>query len=329
MINNRGIIKTKKPGVATITVTANSEVFDTCYITVVKITNYDSTDGLLRNQISALAVDSNGNLWCATRNGASKFDGTKWKSFTQVDGLIDNRINTIEVDPKNNLWFGTESGVSKFNNVNWKSYTIDDGLCNNTVRNITFDNRGNTWFGTSGGLSIFNDTSWFTYTLRNGLLGTHENIVGIQIDNLSGDAWVATYDAVSIYKNNTWSGYYGSSLPTGSTTIYNIALDNYNNKWLCTIDGFFELLGGNWVEQMNDTNFYLSYAHDILFCKNKNIWFTTRDGIFKYNGRYISSFVGLNKTLINKTEIVDIALDREENIWIAKTFEGIFKLETK
>ena len=33
--------------------------------------------------------------------------------------------------------------------------------------------------------------------------------------------------------------------------------------------------------------------------------------------------------MINKTEVDRIAIDRDDNIWIGKTFEGAFKLVTK
>ncbi len=62
------------------------------------------------------------------KSGISRFDGTRWKSFTARDGLIDNITSAIRAQPDGSVWIGTSKGVSHFDGANWVSYTTADGL---------------------------------------------------------------------------------------------------------------------------------------------------------------------------------------------------------
>lgn len=327
-INNSGVLTAIKPGETLITVNPDgNNISDTCFVTVVNIINYTTSDGLLSNSVSTIATDSIGNTWFGTYKGVSKFDGTTWTSFTESDGLVNNGINCIVIDAQNNIWFGTQGGVSKFDGTNWTSYTTSNGLANDRVDAIVFDNMGNKWFGTYNGLSKFDGINWTTFTTSNGLIGSENWVFDLVVDKINNNIWAITWDGVSIYDGISWSDY--SHYEHLTSTIYGISIDRYNNKWLATIDGIFKFNGTNWVKQFNNSDYLLSYAHEILFDKHDFIWFTTREGIYKYDGKNISTFTGDNYTMINKTEIRNINIDNKENIWIAKTFEGVYKLETK
>lgn len=62
---------------------------------------------------------------------------------------------------------------------------------------------------------------------------------------------------------------------------------------------------------------------------NNNSWIKTSREIFKFDGKSLYTFKGRNAEIVCSTEIGDIWIDNNQNIWIAKTFEGVFKLETK
>lgn len=328
IISNSGVVTALNPGKALIIVNPDGEsISDTCSVSAVNIINYTTSDGLKSNSVGTIAIDSLGNTWFGTDNGVSKFDGTGWTSFTESDGLVNNGINCIAIDDQNNIWFGTQGGISKFDGTSWTSYTSSNGLANNRVDAIAFDNLGNKWFGTYNGLSKFDGVNWTTYTTSNGLIGYENWVFGIVVDKVNNNIWAITWDGVSIYNGTSWSDY--SHYAHLTSTIYGISIDRYNNKWLATIDGIFKFNGSNWVKQFNSSGYLLSYAHEIIFDKQDNIWFTTMNGIFKYDGKNISTFTGNNYTMINKTEIRKITIDSKENIWIAKTFEGVYKLETK
>jgi len=71
-------------------------------------------NGLLRNSIRDVAVDSSNNVWVnyASLLGVSKFNGHTFTHFNQQDGLAHNQVWDIFVDKNGNIWFATIGGVS-------------------------------------------------------------------------------------------------------------------------------------------------------------------------------------------------------------------------
>jgi len=78
---------------------------------------YTIGNGLVDNDVNAIAIDSQGNIWVGTMGGVSKFDGTNWTHYTRTNtsnGLVCDSVWAIEIDSQGNKWFGTTGGISKF-----------------------------------------------------------------------------------------------------------------------------------------------------------------------------------------------------------------------
>ena len=76
--------------------------------------SYTWEDGLLRNDISQIAIDSSYNIWFSYSGGfgISKFDGYNFSHYDYHDGLAHNTVYDIYVDDKGDIWFATKRGVS-------------------------------------------------------------------------------------------------------------------------------------------------------------------------------------------------------------------------
>jgi ligand-binding sensor domain-containing protein len=85
-------------------------------------TSYTTNDGLVNNEVLAVAGDSDGNIWFGTKGGVSKFANSAWTSYKETDGLAGNTVYAIAVDTDGSLWFGTDKGVSHYTSGNWVSY---------------------------------------------------------------------------------------------------------------------------------------------------------------------------------------------------------------
>jgi serine phosphatase RsbU (regulator of sigma subunit)/ligand-binding sensor domain-containing protein len=108
-------------------------------------------------------TDSAGNIWLATSDGAIKYDGKKFTTYTTEQGLLVNDILDVLEDDRGNIWFATwGGGVALYNGENFQAITTKDGLIHNNVRKILQDNNGNIWFATDGGIT--------KYTLRLNIL---------------------------------------------------------------------------------------------------------------------------------------------------------------
>ena len=129
-----------------------NEVDDTPSLTWTK---YTTNDGLLNNNIHAIAIDTSDDIWVGTDYGVSKFDGVNWtKHATETEWLVaGSPILSANIDTKGNLWFGSNGwGISVFDGVKWTTYTKVNGLDIDPVHAIAIDSKGNKWFGTSTGL---------------------------------------------------------------------------------------------------------------------------------------------------------------------------------
>jgi ligand-binding sensor domain-containing protein len=111
---------------------------------------YGRSDALAT--VNEIVCDREGNLWFATANGVSRWNGTAWKHFTRSDGLPDSVINCAALDSTGAVWFGTNGGAARYDGQEWRIFTVADGLPNNGVRGIEIDNDGRTWFYTIMGV---------------------------------------------------------------------------------------------------------------------------------------------------------------------------------
>lgn len=136
----------------------------------------------------AIAVDKQSNIWCGTRVGVFKFNGTDWNHYTKENtssGLCGNWVREINVDASGNVWFGCldkdpatgywiEGGLSKFTGTTWSNYKPSGGgLTNGYVSAIAFKD-SDVWVGTGfcgqyggNGLYKFNGSSWTNYVNDN------------------------------------------------------------------------------------------------------------------------------------------------------------------
>jgi len=80
----------------------------------VKWHSYTYKDGLLRNDLGEVAVDSSNNIWFSYAGGfgVCRFDGHAFLNFDYQDGLAHNTVYDIYVDDKGDIWFATKRGVS-------------------------------------------------------------------------------------------------------------------------------------------------------------------------------------------------------------------------
>jgi ligand-binding sensor domain-containing protein len=102
--------------------------------------------------VSAMFEDRNGDLWFGTDGeGAHKWDGESFTSFTTKDGLGGNMVRSIRGDRDGRIWIGSDGGgVSRLDGDEWRTFTTKDGLSGDRVWEILEDSAGNMWFSTLG-----------------------------------------------------------------------------------------------------------------------------------------------------------------------------------
>lgn len=81
----------------------------------------------------------------------SRFDGTRWTSYTTSDGLAGNVVFSIAQDKEGVFWFGTDRGLTRYDGKSWRTYTRQDGLINDNVYALAATPDGEVWAGSRGG----------------------------------------------------------------------------------------------------------------------------------------------------------------------------------
>ncbi len=194
----------------------------------------------------------------------------KWMSF------YGNKVNSI-AEQGNFLWLGNNKLLIRFNKLSKEKDIYDLGKLNITANNITkiaIDKNGDKWIGTDGsGIIKYNGVSYVKYDNTNTQLPS--NIIHDIV--FSNDTiFVGTDNGLYIRFNLTEIIFNTSNTPFSDNIIKNIAIDKYNNKWICTGFGTYVFNNQNWITKSIMNNLYFGSAQAIAF-EADTAWLATSD----------------------------------------------------
>lgn len=133
--------------------------------------------------------DREGNMWFGTDGeGARKYDGQSFTTYTTKDGLAGNMVRCILGDRQGRIWLGADSGgVSLFDGKSFRNFTSQDGLGNDRVYTILEDRAGNLWFSTlAAGVTRYDGKSFTVFRQLADLPRTH---VQSMLQDKDGTLW--------------------------------------------------------------------------------------------------------------------------------------------
>ena len=277
--------------------------------------DYNDSNSLIDNKISAIAEDSSGNLWIGTMDkGLSVYDKStgKFLSFTVEENehrLPTNNIRSLYIDNYDNVWVGTENfGILK---ITPEKEVIVYRTRNRNLSEITFiktifqDRKNNIWFGTwAGNLYLY--------------------------DQQKDD-----FNAVEIFPNG--------ALDVPINSIYE---DNKGRFWLGTWGGGLYIAEGsvsNGFEITNHLYLHKDFLHnntiplagDIIFSIAKGaegvIWVGTNNGIalFDVDDLYNPTLIKANantRFAPDNSQISKVYADDEGLLWLGTKGSGIHKV---
>jgi ligand-binding sensor domain-containing protein len=291
--------------------------------------------------IMVVYQDNKNNYWFGSwETGIYKYDGKTLVNYSTKHGLLSNRIDEIQEDNSGNIYFVSchpKSVVFRYDghtfntlpaipNKEWKlrltdmwfrhSYSKEkvyrfDG---NTLYELTLpkpphltnpfeiysiykDRKGNIWFGTNPvGVCRYNGKSldWITEEdvteFRNGGANGVRSIT----EDKNGDFWFTTEYRYSVYDKNTLN----------SNKLYT------RHKSIGGLDG----------KTNSNLDEYLSTVRD----SKNNLWFVTyRDGVWKYDGKKITSYPVKDNS--KNITLFSIYKDNKGDLWLGTHENGAYK----
>jgi len=278
----------------------------------------DTTWYSLKNMIlSSVAIDKQGIKWFGDgNNGLYKYDDKNLRNYKTTNGLVNNLVKTVRVDENGKVWIGTEGGLSCFDGVKWDTYK-PNGLPDNSINAIAVDKQGVLWVGTSYGLSRFSDNKWTVFNETSGFI--NNQISSIAIDS-TGNIWVGTNAGLTVYKNQIWTNFTTSNgLPTNS--INNVSIDKNNTVWIGTNGkGVVKYDGIKFTNYTTANGLVANSIRCIAFDKWGNKWIGTYGGVSKYNDTIWVNYTTSNGLIYN--DVSDIEIDKTGNVWISTVNGG-------
>ncbi len=229
----------------------------------------------LREGLRDSIVDGEGNLWLATRNGAVKYDGEQFHTYTTEDGFLTNDIRDVHEDRQGNIWFATwGGGVVRYDGEAFQCITTKQGLVHNNVRSIFQDSRGYLWFATNGGIT--------KYVPK----GTHRppriELTKVIADEVYTEFWKEMQFPANV--RHLVFEYKGSSLQ-GAKLLYSYKLAGHDRDWSQpSTEQWIEYKGLEpdryvfWVKALREDLDYSNPPASISFSIDRNPPFYTRVG---------------------------------------------------
>jgi ligand-binding sensor domain-containing protein len=251
-------------------------------------TNHTLKEGLIHFHVVSVFEDTKANLWFGTAGGGLYlYNGKSFRLFTTRDGLADNTIMCMAEDKKGNIWLGTENGASCFDGKSFVNFTTQHGLSSNYVNSLLVDKAGKIWLGCDG-ITLYNGKTFTTLKNNNGL--PFARVASLHQDK-AGNIWIGSMKGLFRYDGSRVSdciltklAMYISEDKNGNLLLAFNDYPNNRNFALYKYDGksFTKLLeqndGDNWV------------IFGMMEDKNRNIWYGTGRGIYRYDGKSLTDF---------------------------------------
>jgi len=176
----------------------------------VTFTNYDTSNGLLSQNVTALLIDNQDNKWIGTGGGISVLNAsnTSFIHHTQMYLLSPpdtlNPVVDIEMDSDGRIWaaiyvgYLAEGGVAMWDGNQWIDFDVSDGLAGPNVKGLAIDSEDNVWVATSTGVSKIS-------FLPSSLSNISNSIIDVYPNPTSGKVYINTLskklNTISVYNN--------------------------------------------------------------------------------------------------------------------------------
>ena len=244
--------------------------------------NYNTSNSSIpSNRVQSLAVAPNNDIWVGTNFGLGIFNGTSWTVYTQLNsGLPTDIVNAVDFDDMGVAWISTSGGVARFDGFNWNVF--NDSQLRIWAMDLSIDINREIWIGTREHGIVSLVDSAFVYYPDSIYNYPTERISSIDIDQ-NGNTWFchmpdnARSSGVSFWDGNIFTNYF---LGSANNNVNNIFIDDQNNKWVSTHEGFIKLDQGNVSTIFTTFNSLISSHQTNASVKDihGSLWITTLAG---------------------------------------------------
>ncbi|NVK75439.1 MAG: response regulator, partial [Oceanospirillaceae bacterium] len=312
-------------------------------------------DSLLDTFVTALLLDSLGNLWIGGTSGVSRLSSYDWQQgqfeqavhdIADTRSLSSGRVYSISEDRQGSIWIGTTNGLNVVNPSEHPFTSIKQrnegrGLSNSNVFGMAEDRNGHVWVGSLNGVTEF-DEQWRALRTLHSVPGDHNTLSHKLVFDIAvgpdGDIWLAT--AKGLDRFNPATGHmkhyrYDEKEPysLSSERVFTLLFDHQNVLWVGTgwglnrydseLDGFHHYFHADDNQSsLTDNEIYALYEDN-----EYNLWVGTLRGLNRRSQKTgeFQRYRMANKQLINDW-VFALLKDKNNQLWVA-TAGGLTQLD--
>jgi diguanylate cyclase (GGDEF)-like protein len=270
-----------------------------------------------------LAVDAQGRIISSQGADLGLLEKGHWRMVTARNGLLHYDLSALFVDREGSIWMAMVGhGLMRWvGQDRWEGYTAADGLSDDIVWATLRDRKGRLWIGTESGVD---------YIPAGG--NTPKTWAAPGIETARAASLAESADGA------VWMGSAAGSLAridpqTLSASrwkvpeVYRVLSDGGHRIWVATVGGLYvvDSAAGNRSPQLvEDPAFNDAKKRFTDLCKDPAgfLWAASDEGLFRLDGsgwhRIDPGLSGLNP--------IQIAADKQGNLWVDGAFAGIRRL---
>jgi two-component system sensor histidine kinase/response regulator len=281
----------------------------------VRFSLYDkeNTPELQSNDIRALLVDRQNNLWIGTNGGGlCLYSAKRFRTFSTADGLGSNNIGSIFEDREGSLWIGTrDNGLSRYAKGEFESYSAKQGLRAAEIWSVFDDREGNLWLGTKGeGLIRLKNAAFTTLTTHDGL---SSDVVLPVMEDRNGGVWVGTHgQGLNCIRDGKVTVYTAAQGLPGAA-ISSLAEDSPGAVWIGTRRGLTRFQKGKFVTSDTGSGLVNGSVQALYRDRAGDIWIGTRSGISHYHQGHFVNYT--SKQGLSNDSVFSIHPDGRGCMW--------------
>lgn len=285
------------------------------------IKNYSSEDGLISSLIRNIFIDTEGRVWCASKNGVSVLREDGFSNFNTLNGLPSDNIETICEDREGNIWLASDgAGAFRFTSDEFVNFHESSGLKTEYVMTGFEDNSGEYWFGTyDRGIVSFDGVDYNYYNVENGEI--LNNVVWSSLEDSKGRLWFGTSNGLTLFEENEIVNFSSVDwLPSNKvTSIYEFV--SQDEIWLGTSKGLGIVGEDTSYAISSNENLSLKNIRTIEKGVNGQVWLGTSNGIVVSDGSFFEPWIN-NDRLEDK--LVYCIKNFKDSLWFIGTSNGLY-----
>ncbi len=323
-------------------------------------THYTTESGLVSSDCNTVIQDADGFIWTGTVDGLQRFDGTRFKTFRHVAGdsssLPSNPVLQLLLDHKKNLWVLTSEGrVGIFNTRTFRFREAAVRLrkpesLRSAIKELIPDEFGNIFLVLRGNEIVTwneekNEFSWehnfFSTPPATGLTdiiqlpGTRQYLISLQSEGIA----VFNQDTRQLnYEGHNPEAHPVVNAMNGIRGAYNFHYDRKGRLWFQVWSGgypeiyFYDSRNGaapltkfefiSTLKTYYETYGFFEQQDGTIWVTGLNVFarFLEKEKQFEfvYNGY-------LNERSITYERVTSLWEDRERNIWVSTSNNGLYR----